>query len=234
MSELTDMDRATLAEIIDRKSRNEAFVIATNLGSGQSLLIEPTSSDQGNLHQAARMALARDACAQVSIDEQHWFLNVQNAPPTLYIVGAVHIAQPLSQLAAIAKFNVVVIDPRTAFATTERFPNLRIINQWPDEALSGLPINARTAIVTLTHDPKLDDPALLSALRSPCFYVGALGSRKTHAARKERLARHGIDEALFARIHGPVGLDIGAVSPAEIAISIMAQIIDRLRNGKRA
>ena len=228
------MDRTTLAEIIEKKAHGEAFVLATNLNAGRSLIIDAKTLEQSELNAAAQAALARDESTQVTINNETWFLNVHNAPPSLYIIGAVHIAQPLSQLGAIAKFNVVVIDPRTAFATSERFPNLRIMTAWPDEALANLPVTARTAIVTLTHDPKLDDPALLSALRSSCFYIGALGSKKTHAARRERLARQGIDDATFARVHGPVGLDIGAVSPAEIAVSIMAQIIDRLRHGARA
>jgi xanthine dehydrogenase accessory factor len=132
-------------------------------------------------------------------------------------------------MAALSGFDVTVIDPRTAFATSERFPNLHLITAWPDEALADLPLDARTAVVTLTHDPKLDDPALIAALKSGAFYVGALGSKKTHGARVGRLKDAGFDDAAIARIHGPVGLDIGAVSPAEIAISVMAQIIERLR-----
>jgi xanthine dehydrogenase accessory factor len=132
-------------------------------------------------------------------------------------------------MGALAGFDVTVIDPRTAFATNERFPNLHLITAWPDEALADLPLDMRTAVVTLTHDPKLDDPALIAALRSDAVYIGALGSKKTHAARAARLKEAGFDDNAIARIRGPVGLDIGAVSPAEIAVSIMAQIVETLR-----
>lgn len=224
------MDRATLERLTEARARGESVVLATRLDTGEAMLIAAASRDTDALTTAARRAAIRDESGRDLVDGHAWFFNVFNSPPSLYIVGAVHIAQPLSQMAALAGFNVVVIDPRTAFATNERFPNLHLITAWPDEALADLPIDRRTAIVTLTHDPKLDDPALLAALRSDCFYIGALGSRKTHAARKERMKAAGISEETFSRVHGPVGLDIGAISPSEIAISIMAQVIERLRS----
>ena len=147
----------------------------------------------------------------------------------MILVGAVHIAQPLAAMAAATGFQVIVVDPRTAFAAPERFPDLEIRTDWPDQALAALVPDARTAVVTLTHDPKLDDPALDQALRSDAFYIGSLGSRKTHGKRVERLRGEGFSEGAIARIHGPVGLDIGARSPAEIAVSILAQIIGVLR-----
>ena len=221
------MKRETLKALIAARATGKGAVLATRLDTGEARLVDMKA--ECALSAAARTAAARDQSATVEIDGAIWFLNVFNAPPKLYIVGAVHIAQPLSRMAALSAFDVTVIDPRTAFATNERFPNLHLVTAWPDEALADLPLDARTAVVTLTHDPKLDDPALIAALKSDAFYVGALGSKKTHAARVARLKAAGFDDAATARIHGPVGLDIGAVSPAEIAISIMGQIISRLR-----
>ena len=147
-------------------------------------------------------------------------------PPRLVIVGAVHIAQTLAPMATMLEFDVTVVDPRGAWATAARFPGVNVIREWADDAFQEMGLDVSTAVVTLTHDPKLDDPALESALRSEAFYIGALGSRKTHARRKERLAEVGITEEMFARIHGPVGLNIGAKSPAEIAVSILGQIVE--------
>jgi xanthine dehydrogenase accessory factor len=152
-----------------------------------------------------------------------------NPPLRLVIVGAVHVAQPLARMAALAGFEVIVIDPRAAFATTERFPGVTLVSKWPDEAMRELAPDVRTAVVTLTHDPKLDDPALAESLRSPAFYVGCLGSKKTHAARLERLRALGFDDVALGRLHGPVGMRIGARTPAEIAVSIVAHIVERLR-----
>jgi xanthine dehydrogenase accessory factor len=220
--------RETLKALVAARAKGQGVVLATRLDTGEERIVVPTAANDA-LMQAARRAVARDQSAIIEIDGAHWFLNVFNSPPKLYIVGAVHIAQPLSQMGALAGFDVTVIDPRTAFATSERFPNLHLIPAWPDEALADLPLDMRTAVVTLTHDPKLDDPALIAALRSEAIYVGALGSKKTHAARIARLTAAGFDDVAVARIRGPVGLDIGAVSPAEIAVSIMAQIIETLR-----
>ena len=222
------MKRDLLKALTAARAKGAGAVLATRLDNGGQRLIEVGVRSDA-LAVAAQSALARDQSGTVEVDGASWFLNVFNAPPKLYIVGAVHIAQPLSQIAALNSFDVTVIDPRTAFATSERFPNLHLITAWPDEALADLPLDARTAVVTLTHDPKLDDPALIAALKSDAFYVGALGSRKTHAARVGRLKDAGFDDAAIARIHGPVGLNIGAVSPAEIAVSVMAQIVERLR-----
>ncbi|MGH2400516.1 MAG: XdhC family protein [bacterium] len=152
------------------------------------------------------------------------FIQVFNPPFKLIVVGAVHIAQPLAHLGALAGYEILIIDPRGAFAEAERFAGLSVNARWPDLALAEITADRRTALVTLTHDPKLDDPALDWALRSPASYIGALGSRKTHERRLDRLAQRGFSAADCARIHGPVGLSIGAVTPAEIAISIMAQI----------
>src|SRR5690349_96965 len=158
-----------------------------------------------------------------------FFLTVYVPSPRLVITGAVHISQTLAPLGQLLGYDVTIVDPRTAFASIERFPDVKVIAEWPDVALPPLNIDHYTAFVALTHDPKIDDPALLHALARDCFYVGALGSRKTHARRLERLKQAGVSDADLARIHAPIGLDIGAVSPAEIAVAIMAQITERLR-----
>jgi len=159
------------------------------------------------------------------------FVAIHNPPLRLIVVGAVHIAQALLPMARIAGYDPVLVDPREAFASDNRFPGERLVHDWPDEALDAIGLDARTALVLLTHDPKLDDPALHRALRAEVFYIGALGSTRTHAKRVERLSAAGFSEAEIARIHGPVGLDIGAAGPAEIAVSILAQMTRVLRRG---
>lgn len=181
------------------------------------------------LLEAAAEAVRRDRSTIVTGPRGRAFLQVLNPPLRLLVVGAVHIAQALVPMAALAGYAVTVVDPRRGFATDARFPDVALLDAWPDEAMSELAPDRRTAVVTLTHDPKLDDPALDVALRSEAFYIGALGSRRTHAARLERLSGLGHGPEALARIHGPAGLDIGAVSPAEIAISILAQMTAVLR-----
>jgi xanthine dehydrogenase accessory factor len=185
------------------------------------------------LREGVRRALAEDKNQTVETAEGPVFVEVFNPRLRCIIVGAVHIAQPLARMAALAGYIVTVVDPRTAFATDERFPGIEVSTEWPDEALEKLKLNRRTAVVTLTHDPKLDDPALAVALKSDAFYIGALGSKRTHAARLKRLSELGFGDKDFARIHGPVGLDLGAVSPSEIAVSIIAQIVLTLRGERR-
>jgi xanthine dehydrogenase accessory factor len=221
--------RATLHALNAARLDGRPIVLATALDTGEEHVIDPTLAPKAALETAAREAALKDKSNSAEIEGRGWFLNVFNPPLQMYVVGAVHIAQPLSRMAALSGFNVTVIDPRTAFATSERFPGLKLITEWPDEALANIALDMRSAVVTLTHDPKLDDPALAAALRSPAFYVGALGSKKTHAARLARLKAMGFDETALARIHGPVGLDIEAQTPAEIAVSILAQVIARLR-----
>jgi len=224
--------RHTLNSLTNARLSGRPIVLATELESGEERLIDPTLAPKGALDTAAREAALKDKSGSAEVDGRAWFLNVFNPPLQMYIIGAVHIAQPLSRMAALSGFNVTVIDPRTAFATSERFPGLTLITEWPDEALANIALDMRSAVVTLTHDPKLDDPALAAALKSPAFYVGALGSRKTHAARLARLKALGFDDAALTRIHGPVGLDIEAQTPAEIAVSVLAQIIARLRGAE--
>lgn len=209
-------------------------VLATNLKTGAATLLylygkNGTKNWPHEVAEAARNALISDKPTTVETSEGSVFLNVFNPPLRMIVVGAVHISQALAPMAALAGYEVHVIDPRRAFATQERFPDVRLSHDWPDEAMAKLQPNLRTAVVTLTHDPKLDDPALESALKSDAFYVGALGSKKTHNNRLERLKARGFPTHELERIHGPVGLSIGARSPAEIAISILAQATETLR-----
>jgi len=225
------MKRETLLKLLEARAEKRAVVLATRLTGDAEKLIEPTDSiEEKWLIEPVSEAVKSDKSRVVTDPEDaEWFLNVFNPPLRLILVGAVHIAQPLARMGALAAYDVTVVDPREAFASDARFPDVSLVTAWPDDALRSLAPDARTALVTLTHDPKLDDPALHVALKSPCFYIGSLGSKKTHAARLERLTEAGFTEAEKARIHGPVGLSIGARSPAEIAISIMAEITERLR-----
>lgn len=222
------MRQATLVALNRARRDSRAVVRAVALKSGEERLLDPFA-DSSSLGRAAAEAARTDRSAPVEIEGTEWFLEVYNPPLDLVVVGAVHIAQALTPMASLAGYRVRIIDPRTAFATTERFPDVSISHDWPDEALCKAPLHSRGALVALTHDPKVDDPALTEALRSPCFYIGALGSKKTHAGRLERLKSHGFSDAELSRIHGPIGLSIGARSPAEIAISILAEMTRDLR-----
>ncbi|HKD46656.1 MAG TPA: XdhC family protein [Rhizomicrobium sp.] len=204
------------------------WVRALDRGGQEERLIDP-SKDDSALGQAARDAARADTSGEVEIEGRTWFLEVHNPPLELVLIGAVHIAQPLAAMAGLAGYAIRVIDPRTAFATEARFPGVKLSCDWPAEALAKQPLGPRSALVVLAHDPKIDDPALEVALVSDAFYVGALGSKKTHAARLERLQARGFSPDSLARIHGPVGLTIGARSPAEIALSILAQMTQTLR-----
>ena len=224
LSLLTD-DRP-LASVTDIESGAHSFV------SGEKVEGELALSEEmlGNVRQAVR----DDRSKIYKVDNQSFFAQVFNKPLRMLIVGAVHISQALAPMAEAAGFGVTIIDPRGSFATDTRFPNINLVDEWPDDAMKVLEPDARTAVVTLTHDPKLDDPALEIALKSNAFYIGSLGSRRTHASRLERLTELGFGQEDFARIKGPIGLDIGATSPAEIAVSVLAQIIaskhDKLHN----
>lgn len=222
------MRRETLDALNEARAAGRAIVRASDLKSGDEHLVDPTS-DHSPLGIAAAEAARADQSRSIEVGGRTWFLSVHNPPLDLAIVGAVHIAQPLARMAALAGYDVCIIDPRTAFASAERFPGVVLSHDWPDEALEKAPLGFRSALVALTHDPKLDDPALRAALASPCFYVGALGSKKTHAARLVRLREHGLSDDVLSRIHGPIGLAIGAKSPAEIAVSILAEMTRDLR-----
>ena len=225
------MKRETLIVLNEARSNGRAVVRAVDLATGDEKIVDP-HADTSALGLAAADAARADQSASVEIEGRSWFLEVYNPPLDLVIVGAVHIAQPLSQMAALAGYGVRIIDPRTAFATAERFPGIALSHDWADEALAKAPLTPRSAIVLLTHDPKLDDPALIAALKSNCFYLGALGSKKTQAARQARMRAQGFGDTELARIRGPVGLNIGARSPAEIAVSILAEMTLALRGAK--
>jgi xanthine dehydrogenase accessory factor len=233
------MKRRLLDALVAAGNESRSVALATDLASGRQLLVDEGSAE-GELKldtaalDALRSALRSDRNTTLDTPAGRVFVEVFSPPRRCFVVGAVHIAQPLVQMLKLADYGVTVIDPRGSFATEARFPGVELTQEWPDEALDRLKPDHRSAVVTLTHDPKLDDPALAVALRSECFYVGALGSRRTHAARCSRLAELGFGEAELSRIHGPIGLAIGAVSPAEVAISIVAQMTQILRRGERA
>ncbi|MEC9347656.1 MAG: XdhC family protein [Pseudomonadota bacterium] len=218
-----------LQQLLADRQAQRTVVLATELASGTQRLIYPERMDGDPLAEATLQAVRDDRSGTVETDAGPVFLNVFNPPLRLIIVGAVHIAQALAPMARMTGYHTIIVDPRHAWATPERFPGIEIVDDWPDEAMDRLKPDHRTAIVTLTHDPKLDDPALSSALRSGSFYIGALGSTRTHAKRLQRLESAGFTAAEMARIHGPAGLDIGAKSPAEIAVSIMGQMTAALR-----
>lgn len=230
------MKSAILEKLQAARAAKTPVALATNLRSGQQRLIFGDGSDgelclDMDMIIAAGEALKRDAHIRFATPAGEVFVQVYNPPPRLLIVGAVHISEPLARMGALTGYGVTIIDPRRGFAQSQKFDQFEVIGDWPDEAMAALRPDARTAVVTLTHDPKLDDPALAAALRSPSFYIGALGSRKTHAARIGRLKEMGFADAELARIHGPVGLDINALSPAEIAVSIVAQVTQERRAG---
>ena len=232
------MKIALLNRLLADRAAKRPVALATWLESGRQALVYADDA-HGELAgddavaAAARDSLVRDNSGVVTLGGAELFVQVFNPPRRFIIVGAVHIGQPLARMAALAGYDVTVIDPRRSFATDDRVPGVALIGAWPDEALNELQPDRRTAVVTLTHDPKLDDPALAVALRSEAFYIGALGSRKTHAARLGRLRDEGFGDGEMARIHGPVGISIGAVSPAEIAVAILAQVTDVLREKPR-
>ena len=227
MVEPIDVGQGPDLELVKTLAAARADRVATtytvNTETWDRRLIAPDAEDP----LAEEAAAARISDKSRFADE--WFLGVHNPPLRLAVVGAVHIAQPLMQMARLAGYDATLIDPREAFAAEARFPGETIVHDWPDDALSAHGLDERTAVVTLTHDTKLDDPAIQRALRSPIFYLGCLGSKKTHAARVARLKEAGFEDDVIAKIHGPIGLDIGAKSPAEIAISIMGELTERLR-----
>jgi len=224
----TPAARATLAALNEARRARRPMVRAVDLSLGGDRLVDP-GTDRSPLGLAAAAAMRADRSATVDIDGRPCFLAVYNPPVDLVVVGAVHVAQALARIADMIGFDVRVIDPRGAFATAERFPGVALSREYPDEALAQAPLGSRSALVVLSHDPKIDDPALAAALASPAFYVGALGSKRTHAARLARLKQRGFADEALARIKGPVGLSIGAKSPEEIAVSIVAQLIAELR-----
>jgi xanthine dehydrogenase accessory factor len=222
--------RLEILEAMNTAQRERrAGALATRLSDGAQRFVAAEAVGVDPLAEALEAALRSGKSSLVEYAGESWFLTVQVPRARLVMIGAVHISQALAPIAKIAGFDASIIDPRTAFATPERFPDAPLIAEWPDEALATSPLDRYTAICLLTHDPKIDDRALVCALQAECFYIGALGSRKTHAKRIERMGAQGFSEAALARVHAPIGLDIGAVNPAEIAVSIIGEIIAALR-----
>jgi xanthine dehydrogenase accessory factor len=222
--------RDLLDAVLEATAAKRAAVLVADLGTGEARLVPADApGEEPELAAAVRDAARTDRSTQLERGGRTLFLRVYNPPVRVVVVGAVHVAQPLVRMVRLAGYEAVVVDPRPAFATPERFPDVALVPEWPEEALARLALDRRTAVVALSHDPKIDDPALAAALRSQAFYVGALGSRKTQAARRERLLAEGFGEADLARIHGPVGLPLGAVSPGEVAASILAELVLALR-----
>ncbi|MFB4375002.1 XdhC family protein [Agrobacterium sp. CR_3] len=223
------MDLSTLERLNACRRTRAAAALVTDLDSGKSSVIAEGDKLNGALGEAVASAFRSRRSSVVEIDGGRCFLNIYLPPPDVVIIGAVHISQVLAKMAALAGFSVRIIDPRTAFATPERFAGIDLIADWPSDALKEKPLDAYTALVAVTHDPKIDDFPIAEGLRRGCFYVGALGSRRTHASRLGRLRAEGFADEALTRINGPVGLPIGASSPAEIAVAILAQIIEALR-----
>jgi xanthine dehydrogenase accessory factor len=218
-----------LAILNAERAARRAVVLVTELESGRQRVVPAAGVAADPLADLIDQRLRLGKSGIVQDKGLDYFLTVQAPPVRLVIIGAVHIAQALAPMAHLVDLDVVIIDPRTAFATPERFPDATILAEWPDDVLPGLSLDPYSAVALLTHDPKIDDQALVAALRAECFYIGALGSRKTHAKRLDRMRDHGFRDTDLARIHAPIGLDIGAVSPAEIAVAVLGEIIGALR-----
>jgi len=211
------------------RAARRAAVVVTDVATGAQRFVAGADVSADPLRETLESHLRSGKSGMEETPQGRVFLTVHVPPPRLVVTGAVHISQALAPVARLLGYDVTIVDPRTAFASPERFPDVKLIPQWPDEALPPLGVDRYTAFAALTHDPKIDDPALLHALSRDCFYIGALGSKKTHARRLERLKVQGVTEAALSRIHAPIGLAIGAVSPGEIAVAIMAQITASLR-----
>ena len=226
------MDADVLAKINLARTERRPIALVTDLsGGGQTLVEDAASLGDNGLRVEVEKRFKSGKSGVVTEGDQESFIQVHVPSPRMVIIGAVHISQALVPMARNCGFDVVVIDPRTAFASQERFPGVELIAEWPQEVLSERPLDAYSALVAVTHDPKIDDMPLQAALKAGCFYVGALGSRKTHGKRAQRFAEAGFDDAAMQPVHAPIGLDIGAASPAEIAVSVMAEVIQTLRKG---
>lgn len=218
-----------LKQLNEAKRARRAAILVNDLSTGEDRLAFEGDALEGVPSDALGKAFLSGKSGMVEDAGRSFFLNVHVPPPKIVVIGAVHISQALAAMAPIAGFDLEIIDPRTAFATPERFVGVKLTADWPEDVLKESPLDAFTALVAVTHDPKIDDYPLVSALKTGCFYVGALGSRKTHAKRVDRLKEAGCTEAQIARISAPIGLDIGASSPGEIAVAILADIIEALR-----
>jgi xanthine dehydrogenase accessory factor len=228
------MKTAVLRWLLEARKKRRAVALISDLSDGSQRLIGREEATGDALAEALQRGFRFDESRVVKAGEREYFINIHNPPLKLILIGAVHIAQVLIPMARALNYDVFVIDPRGAFASEQRFPDVSMTVEWPDEVLPGVGLDARTAMVALTHDPKIDDPALRAALASDCFYIGALGSKRTHAQRVERLKGAGFEERDLSRIHAPIGLEIGARGAAEIAVAIMAEMTKVLRIGAEA
>ncbi len=235
LSELTvkTMELSTLQKLIAARTARRATVVVSDLSSGRAQAFIEGERFPAEWDAAISETLRSGRPALATLNERSLFLNVYLPPPRLVVIGAVHISQALARLAPVAGFDMTIIDPRTAFATIERFQGVELLADWPEDVLPTRPLDRYTALAAVTHDPKIDDYPIRAALDAGCFYVGALGSRKTHATRMERLRSAGVSEEAIGRISAPIGLDIGAASPAEIAVAVLAEIIGALRRRDR-
>ena len=224
------MDPNLLKKLNAERLARRAAILVTDLSDGRDRLVREGDAVSGELGVAIEKAFRSGRSGTTEAEGRTFFLNAHLPPPKLVAIGAVHISQALAPMARIAGFDIEIIDPRTAFATAERFPDVPLFAEWPEEVLKRRPFDAYTGVAALTHDPKIDDLPLKAALKTGCFYVGALGSRKTHAKRVERLLGMGVTQEELSRIHSPIGLDIGAASPAGIAVAVLAQIIAAFRS----
>lgn len=221
--------RAELLQTLNaERAARRGCLVLTDLGSGTQRLVHENEAEA----EGEAVVRALRAGRSGLVEGTQTFLNVYLPPPRIVVIGAVHISQALAPMAVLAGFDIAIIDPRTAFATPERFPAVALKADWPEDVLKGMPLDAYTALVAVTHDPKIDDHPLIEALRVGCFYVGALGSRKTHARRVERLVAAGVPQHRIDRIEAPIGVDIGASTPAEIAVAILASVIAAFRGRK--
>ncbi len=218
-----------LSALNAERAARRAVVVVTDVATGKQRLVKAADAAKDPLKDLLEKHLRSGRSGMEETPQGRVFLTVHVPATRLVITGAVHISQALAPIAQMLGYDVTIVDPRTAFASPERFPDVKVIAEWPDAALPPLGIDRYTAFVALTHDPKIDDPALTHALERDCFYIGALGSKKTHARRIERLKSQGLSDVQLARIHAPIGLAIGAISPSEIAVSIMGEITARLR-----
>ncbi len=218
-----------LKTLNEERAARRATVLVGDLADGSQRLVKGADIAADPLAEILDGAIRAGKSRSVEHDGKSLFLTVQAPPARVFCIGAVHISQALAPMARLAGFDLAIIDPRTAFATPERFPEVTVLADWPQNVLPGLGLDHYTGVCLLTHDPKIDDPALIAALRADCFYIGALGSRKTHQSRLGRMRAEGFGDDALARIHAPIGLDIGSVSPAEIAVAVLGEMIMALR-----
>jgi xanthine dehydrogenase accessory factor len=223
------MDPAYLKALNAARRKRSAVMLVTDLANGHDRLVLEGEDVDGPLGEAVAQHFLSGKAGTVEINDRQHFLNVYLPPPRIVVIGAVHISQVLVPMAQLADFDVTIIDPRTAFATPERFADVELISDWPQDVFPQRPLDRYSALVAVTHDPKIDDPAIAAALEAHCFYVGALGSRKTHGKRVERLLTAGFGPEQIGTISAPIGLDIGAATPAEIAVAVLADIIRAFR-----